>query len=88
MNFALTKDLEQFIEERLRRGRYPSAEDVVRAGFASLRQQEAIESLSAGEIEAIFPDIRARIAQGLEEARIGKLTDGDAFFDQLEREDV
>ena len=87
MNFALTKDLEQFIEERLRRGRYPGAEDACRAGLQSLRQQEAIESLSAGEIEAIFPDLR-RIAQGLEEPRIGKLTDGDAFFDQLEREDV
>jgi putative addiction module CopG family antidote len=88
MNFVLTKDMEQFIEERLRRGRYPSPEDVVRAGFASLRQQEAIESLSAEEIEAVFPDMRGQIARGLEEARAGKLTDGDEFFNQLEREDT
>jgi putative addiction module CopG family antidote len=88
MNLVLTKDLEQFIEKRVRRGRYPSPEDVVRAGFASLRQQEAIEALSAEQIEAIFPDIRAQIAHGLEEARAGKLTDGDAFFDELERDDV
>src|SRR4051812_24135467 len=76
MNVVLTAEMERFIEERLQRGRYPSPEDVVRAGFASLAQQEAIEGLSSRELEAVFPDIRARIAQGLEEARAGKLTDG------------
>ncbi len=31
--------------------------------------------------------MKAKIEQGLREAREGKLSDGDAFFDELDREE-
>ena len=44
MTLSLTPQMQRFIDERVRTGRYASAEDVVRAGLASLSQQEAVEA--------------------------------------------
>ena len=87
MTLTLGSDLEKLIDAKVRSGRYPTAEDVIRAGLVSLEQQEGIESMSTSELETVFPGFRQKIAEGLTDERAGRMTDVDAFFDELEREE-
>jgi putative addiction module CopG family antidote len=87
MTLSLGPELERFIEEKVRTGQYASREDVVRAGLTTLMQHDRLEQLPLADLEAIFPGFRGKIAAGVAEARAGKLSDGDTFFDELERQD-
>jgi putative addiction module CopG family antidote len=88
MELSLSDDLSQFIRERVRTGQYAAPEDVVRAGLALLRQHEALAQLDSGELELLYPGYRKQIEEGLKAARAGKLSDGEAFFEELEREET
>jgi putative addiction module CopG family antidote len=57
-------DLERFVEEQVKAGAYPSAEDVVNGALALLRGQA---QTSAAEIQ----ELRAAIAVGVDEADRG-----------------
>jgi putative addiction module CopG family antidote len=87
MNVTLSGKMRRFVDEKLKAGRYSTPQDVVHAGLAALMQQEDIEKLSVEELEAIYPNLRAKVAAGVREAREGKLTDGETVFAELERED-
>lgn len=87
MTLSLGPELEQFIEEKVRSGQYASREDVVRAGLTTLMQHDRLEQLPLDELEVMFPGFRSKITEGVAEARAGKLSDGDAFFDELDRQD-
>jgi putative addiction module CopG family antidote len=87
MKVALKAEMKQFVEQQVKSGRFASPEDVVHAALAVLMQHRAFEDLSTEELEAVFPDLRGKIARGLEDARAGRLSDGEAFFEELERED-
>lgn len=87
MTVKIGSELEQMIDAKVRSGQYASAEDVVRAGLLSLQQQEGVENLSTPELTAVFPDLRAKIAEGLLDEREGRMTDGETFFEELDRED-
>jgi putative addiction module CopG family antidote len=87
MGLTLDPELEKLIEEKVRSGRYATPQDVVRAGLASLEQQESIAAMSTEEFEAIFPGFRRKIAEGVADEQAGRMSDGEEFFDQLERED-
>ncbi len=51
-SFSLGEHFNSFVEEQLRRGRYSSASDVVRAGLRLLEEQEAkLTALRAALIE-------------------------------------
>jgi hypothetical protein len=50
-------------------------------------QQDKLERHSLDDLEAIYPQLRDQVAAGVREARQGMLSDGEAFFDELERED-
>jgi antitoxin ParD1/3/4 len=81
MQISLTRpELEKFVEEQLRTGRYTSAEEVV-SGALSLLQ--AHEQLSATETE----ELRAAIAVGIAQADRGELEpwDGREIADEVER---
>jgi antitoxin ParD1/3/4 len=79
MNVSLTPELEAFIDARVASGRYQTASEVVRAG---LRLLEADEQ----ERAAALAEVRQKIAVGLEQARRGELLDGEAVFDELNKE--
>jgi putative addiction module CopG family antidote len=87
MNVTLRGKMRRYVDEKLKAGRYSTPQDVVHAGLAALMQQEDLEKLSLEELEAIYPNLRAKVAAGLQEAREGKLTDGEPVFAELERED-
>lgn len=72
MNVTLQGESQRFIEEQLRAGRYPTAEDVVQAGLNLLRRRQAK-----------LAEVREKIAIGLEQARRGELLDGEEVFDEI-----
>lgn len=76
LTVSLTAEWEEFIEERVRSGRYLSASEVVRD---ALRQLMRRESEQAAELERL----RSQVGVGLEQARAGELLDGDAVFASL-----
>jgi putative addiction module CopG family antidote len=54
MEILLSQQTRHLIEERVRRGRYATADEVVRAGLASLDQQEVVGEFEAGELDEIL----------------------------------
>jgi antitoxin ParD1/3/4 len=87
MSYSLSPDIQKLIEDRIRSGHYSSAEDVIAAAITHLEQQDRLADLPPDELELLFPQLRQKLARGLAEARAGKLSDGEAFFDELEREE-
>jgi Arc/MetJ-type ribon-helix-helix transcriptional regulator len=88
MNLSLPAEIQRAIDERVKSGSYQCAEDVVAAAVISLGQRERVSQLNASELEAIYPGMKSRIIEGLTASRAGKLSDGEAFFEELEREDA
>ena len=87
MNLSLPREIQKIIDARVKSGKYRRAEDVVAAAVVSLGQQERAMQLNAAELEAVYPNLREKLAEGLGAADAGKLSDGDAFFDELEAQD-
>ena len=86
MSLSLHPKFEKLVKERVRSGKYESPEHLLTAAMVSLEQQERLARISSEELEVLFPDIRRKIAAGLKDAKEGKLSDGEEFFDQLERQ--
>ena len=68
-------DLEQFVQEKVRSGEYPTPDAVVENALATLRLHEGV--LPSGE------ELRQRIAEGQAQADHGELLDGDTVFNSL-----
>lgn len=77
MHLTLTPETRQLIEERMKRGGYATAEDVLRAALATLEQQEQLGDFAAGEWDQL-------LAQG--EAG-GASLDGEQVFIKLRERD-
>jgi antitoxin ParD1/3/4 len=80
MTVSLTPEMEEFVADRVASGRYPSPIEVVRAGLRLLeaQEQERAEALA---------EVRRKIAVGLKQADRGEVRDGEAVFDDLDRQD-
>jgi antitoxin ParD1/3/4 len=87
MKLELSPEMQQFIEDEVKSGRYEHPEDVVLASLARMMQQEGLEGLSAQEVEVLYPGFRAKISEGLEDLRAGRVSDGEEFFDELDRQE-
>lgn len=75
MNVSLTKELDAFVQAKVKSGAYGSASEVVRAGLRQLRDG------AAGSPEAL----RAKLLEGYEQIRRGEVVDGRATFDEILR---
>ncbi len=64
MNAHLPADLEQFVQAKVRSGRFSSSDEVISAAVRLLRQQEEAEESRARALEGI--------RQGLEDVRAGR----------------
>lgn len=73
-NYSLTKNLEEFVAEKVAAGDYNNASEVVR---------EALRMLQYRELRLAALD--ASIARGLGEAERGEGRDADEVFDRLDR---
>ncbi len=74
-DLPLPPDLERFVSDRVRAGQFASEADVIAAGLRALRERE--ENLV---------ELRRKIAEGLAQARAGKLLDGEAVFAEIDGE--
>lgn len=66
MNVSLTKELEEFVHQKVASGMYHSASEVVREALRALVQQENLHNLQEEQL-------RKDIAAGLEQADRGEL---------------
>ena|SRR5687768_15454574 len=87
MSYTPSPDIQKLIDDRVRSGQYRSADDLLAAALTSLGHQDRLAELPPDDLELLFPQLRQKIARGLTEARAGKLSDGEDFFDELEREE-
>jgi putative addiction module CopG family antidote len=76
---TLSPDQRRIIDEQLRSGRFNSPGEVV---AEALRRLESSEK----QRQEYRDDIRRKIDEGLAQADRGELFDGDAFFDEWDRE--
>lgn len=84
MNVSLTPELDRYIEEKVKSGRYRSASEVVRESLRVMQQAEE-------ERQARLAALRGEISRGLSELDRGLGVDGEQVFaellDQIERAD-
>lgn len=96
MNVSLTPELERFVQQLVKSGRYNSASEVFRAGLRLLERAEwqrvleksMLEGLTADEeakvpaelLEQARASLRTKIQAGLDQARRGELIDGEEFM--------
>ena len=84
MNVSLTPELDRYVEEKVKSGRYRSASEVLRE---SLRVMQHVEE----ERQARLTALRREIDRGADELDRGLGMDGEQAFarvlDEIERED-
>ena len=74
MNVSLHPELQKFVDEQVRTGRFLTPEEVVNAALANLQtEQQLDENLVPEDLE----ELRAQIAVGIEQADRGELAAWD-----------
>ena len=70
MNVSLTKELENYVQDKLKSGLYTSASEVVREGLRLLQEQEQLRGI---KLKALKSEIR----KGLHDAKSGRTSSLD-----------
>jgi antitoxin ParD1/3/4 len=76
MVLSLTPEMQEFVQSKVKSGAFPSADDVIRAGIATLMQQETL-SLSQDEFEPF-------VAEGEESVEQDGMLDGEEVYQRLQ----
>ncbi len=76
MNTNLPKDLERFVQAKVRSGRFTSSDEAITAAVRLLRQREEAEETRVLE----------GIRQGLEDMRAGRGRPAEEVFEDIRRE--
>ncbi len=76
MNTNLPKDLERFVQAKVRSGRFTSSDEAITAAVRLLRQREEAEETRVLE----------GIRQGLEDMRAGRGRPAEEVFEDVRRE--
>lgn len=76
MNVSLTPELDHFINEQVKSGRYRSASEAVRAAIRLLQEREE-------EREAKLAALRKAVERGVEELDRGEGISGAQVFDEI-----
>jgi antitoxin ParD1/3/4 len=75
MNVHLIPELEQLVRTKVQTGRYNSASEVMREALRLMEERDLVKA-----------EVRKKIAAGVASAKAGRLSDGEAFFTQMEAE--
>ena len=78
MNVNLGTVFDQFVADLLKTGHYQSQSEILREGLRLLKEREELKQLRLAEL-------RKEIAIGTEEARQGKLIDGETVFTEIRK---
>lgn len=76
MNVSLTPELERWVSERVDRGRYRSASEVIREGLRLLQEREEEHSV---RLEAL----RRELQIGIDQLDRGEGLDGEEAFERI-----
>ena len=79
MNVSLTPELENFVADKVKSGRYTSASEVVREALRLLEEREQLRNLQKQELQK-------KIAEGLDQLRRGEGIPGEEVFAELDAE--
>jgi len=91
MAIVISPDVEQQIEELVRSGRFPSADECVRTCVAWFQQHERDQRERLAEMQAHGNEVRRLVAEGTSALERGDYVDYDdeslkAFFEKIKRE--
>ena len=78
MNVNLGAVFDQFVADLLKTGHYQTQSEILREGLRLLKEKEELKQLRIAEL-------RKEIAIGTEQARQGKVIDGEAVFTEIRR---
>lgn len=76
VNVLLTPELDAFLQNRVRSGRYQSTSEVVREALRLLERHER-------DRDEALEQLKAKLERGAAEAERGELLDGDEVFEEL-----
>jgi antitoxin ParD1/3/4 len=76
VNISITPELDAFLQNRVKSGRYQTTSEVVREALRLLERQER-------EREESFQQLKVKLNRGATQAERGELIDGDEVFDEL-----
>jgi antitoxin ParD1/3/4 len=77
MTLQLNPEIQKFIDEQVKSGRYSSAEDVVTAGLVTLQHQERFADFAPGELDRL-------LAEGEADIERGDVYDGDDVMREID----
>jgi antitoxin ParD1/3/4 len=76
VNVSITPELDQFLQSRVKSGRYQTTSEVVREALRLLERQER-------ERDEALRHLKTKLKRGAAQAVRGVLLDGDEVFDEL-----
>lgn len=76
VNISLTPELDIFLQNKVKSGRYQTASEVVREALRLLERQER-------ERDEDYAHLRAKLERGVSQAARGELLDGEEVFEEL-----
>ena len=76
LNISLTPELDAFLQQRVKSGRYQTSSEVVREALRLLERQE-------NERKEALQELKDKLERGATQAERGKLSDGDEVFAEL-----
>jgi antitoxin ParD1/3/4 len=76
MNVSLTPELEQFVQDKVKSGRYLSASEVVREALRLLEERDRLREI---RLETLRKEIRT----GIEQSDRGEVFEGEAVIQDL-----
>jgi antitoxin ParD1/3/4 len=79
MNFQLTPELEELVQNKVQSGRYHSAGEVIREALHLLEQRDEVFTVGKAEI-------RNQIEEGWQSTERGEFVDGDEVFNRIDME--
>jgi putative addiction module CopG family antidote len=77
MNLRITPELQRFVDEQVKAGRFSSADEVVEAGLARLMLDDEGDVLDARDV--------AEIKASREQARAGNVTDWRQYSSEIRK---
>lgn len=77
MNVSLTPELEKLIQDKVKSGRYLSANEVVREALQLLEERDRIQQIK-------LDTLRQKLQVGVDQIDRGELIDGEEAFAEIE----
>ena len=79
LNVSLTTTLRNYVNAKLRSGRYESASEVIRDGLRALQERERVT-------ESFWAGVREKVAIARRQVADGRTVDGESAMNEILRE--